>query len=66
MAGLATERINEIYAELKQKFGRGGGFQPLELEILSIKQYLDEQQLRERPSRKVSLLAHLTGNNDLR
>lgn len=46
MSASATRRINTIYEELKQKYGRGGAGSTVEsqlsFEILAIKQYLDE------------------------
>lgn len=41
MQRLATKRINEMYNDLLKEL-RGGKWQPIELEILAIKRYLDE------------------------
>lgn len=43
MSGHATKRINEIYAELKEKYGRSLGTDTVSLELLAIKHYLDER-----------------------
>lgn len=48
MGGPATKRINEIYLDLKEEYGRSQSANFTELHVLAIKKYLDEVAL-DRP-----------------